>query len=164
MYFWFKISYINNMIFLYRITGSFWFWFTLQNYFYEIYIILQMLHSLYENAVYTRTDLKPLYATKEALKYTFIVWFSFPLHLFFPSIALAHILGRFLLQFQLPLGNTSSVTFHLVNICLGKRKSKCAKCVQKRWQVFYPIYSNWSCLLQICAYRNNVIKTNNLYS
>ena len=111
-----------------------------------------MLHSLYENAVYTRTDLKPLYATKEALKYTFIVWFSFPLHLFFPSIALAHILGRFLLQFQLPLGNTSSVTFHLVNICLGKRKSKCAKCVQKRWQVFYPIYSNWSCLLQKCAY------------
>ena len=90
-----------------------------------------MLHSLYENAVYTRTDLKPLYATKEALKYTFIVWFSFPLHLFFPSIALAHILGRFLLQFQLPLGNTSSVTFHLVNICLGKKKKQmremCAK-------------------------------------
>ena len=90
-----------------------------------------MLHSLYENAVYTRTDLKPLYATKEALKYTFIVWFSFPLHLFFLSIALAHILGRFLLQFQLPLGNTSSVTFHLVNICLGKTKKQmremCAK-------------------------------------
>ena len=123
-----------------------------------------MLHSLYENAVYTRTDLKPLYATKEALKYTFIVWFSFPLHLFFPSIALAHILGRFLLQFQLPLGNTSSVTFHLVNICLGKKKKQmremCAKTMTGILSnIFKLILSTSKMYLHMTA--NNIIKTNN---
>lgn len=78
-----------------------------------------------------RTEFKLEYVTTEALKYS-LVFISFtPL---FPIFALAHIFGRFLLQFQFPLGNTSSVTFHLLNICLEEKKKveMRKKRVQKR--------------------------------
>ena len=104
--------------------------------------------SLYVNAAHKRTEFKLKYVCNHRSIEIYIVWFFISFTPLFPIFASAHIFGRFLsLQFQFPLGNTSSVTFHLLNICREEKKSKCAKRVQKRWQVFLLNTFNWPCYI-----------------
>ena len=98
-----------------------------------------------------KTEFKLKYVCNHRSIEIYIVWFFISFTPLFPIFASAHIFGRFLsLQFQFPLGNTSSVTFHLLNICREEKiemREKSAKTMTalscKYVKLTLLHYTNW---------------------